>query len=111
MSNERASEGNEWSEISMYNAAACQVAASGWVVQLVFSDVMPGAAEGGRAKELPRLAVGVPWSLAKIVHRVLGAAIERYEGQEGEISVPRSIQDQLDRQLANVRGEDKGAVE
>jgi hypothetical protein len=77
-----------------FTAASAQVLSSAWVVQFFFGDVLPGP--DGKLREVPRLAIGVPWPLAKMLHRVLGAAIAQFEANEGPITVPKTVASQMD---------------
>jgi len=90
---------SEAHDVALVTVSSCNVALSAWVLQLVVGDAVPGAA-GSNAKENPRMVIGIPWPLAKVVHQMMGAAIAAYEKQEGTISVPRSIQAQIDKQLS-----------
>lgn len=89
---------DERAEVAQFTASSCQLVASAWVVQLVVGDVQ-GERGATKVKEVPRISVAFPWPLAKVVHRILGAAIERYEEQEGAIAVPRSVHEQIEKQL------------
>jgi len=89
-------------ELPVFTASACQLAGSAWVLQLIFADVQVPRAGQTTATEVPRMVIGLPWSLAKVVHRILGAAIEQYEKREGTISVPKSVQSQLDKQVVEL---------
>jgi|GEM_PF-6582315 len=82
------------SEIGYFTASSCQVRGTVWVVQLIAGDV---AASGTNATEIPKIAIAMPWPLAKAVHKTLGMAIENYERQEGAIAMPKSIDAQLTR--------------
>lgn len=86
------------SSMAFFNAASCQVRATAWMVQLLVGDAVPG--RDGTVTEVPRIVVGLPWTLAKVIHQVLGSAIESYEKQEGEIVIPRTVKTAIDAQMA-----------
>lgn len=73
-------------------ASGCQIQGTAWVLQFVFMETIT---EQGQAREVPRLKVGIPWPLAKVVAQVLQSTINAYEAQEGEIAVPKSVAAQL----------------
>jgi hypothetical protein len=85
-------------EIPMFNAAGLQVYGAAWMLHIVFCDVQPGTTTDGAVKELPRMAIGIPWPLVKMLHRILAVAIAQYEAKEGTISVPRSVAAAIERQ-------------
>ena len=86
-------------EIPMFTTSACQVNASLWVLTLVLCDV---AQTNVGPLEIPRLKVGIPWALAKMVHQMIGLTIAGYEKQEGVIRLPDSMQKVIDRAIAQL---------
>jgi hypothetical protein len=84
-------------DVSIFTATSCQIHATAWVVQVVVGDTMPG--KTGEVREIPRISIGLPWALAKVVHHMLGIAIETFEKQEGPISVPTTVSTQITAML------------
>lgn len=84
----------------LYTASAINMQASAWVLRMAFGEVGPANADGKVASEYYRIAVGLPWPLAKLIHQYMGLAIEAYEKQEGTIAVPRSLQAKMEEAKA-----------
>jgi hypothetical protein len=107
-------------EIAQLSVSSCQIYGSPWVAQLVLCDVVPNAAaktsgqagadnappaqpggrggQEGQSAEVPKLLVNMPWPLAKVVHEMLGRALESYEKEQGAIAVPSTVTAGLEKQ-------------
>jgi hypothetical protein len=88
-------------EILQFTAAGFQMVGSAWVLQIVLSDIDPLASQAARAPvEVPRISIGLPWSLAKAILRVLQDNIEEYEKTQGPVTIPKAIAASIDEQIA-----------
>ncbi len=89
-------EPDEDDEISTFAATGVQIGLTSWVIQMIFSETTVGK---NVPVEVPRLAITLPWALAKVFHEVLGVTLQRYEAQEGEIVIPRTVREVLKKQI------------
>lgn len=90
---------NQQTELPMYTASAIGFNASTWVLRVMFGEVGDGAA----TPQIFRLAIGLPWPLAKVLHTYLGALIEAYETKEGTIKLPKSAEDSIPATLDQIK--------
>lgn len=104
MADEKSAEQSDQLEpqgVTFFNTGFAQFTASAWLLQFVFGDT--GRSPSGAAVELPRMVVGVPWPLAKVMHKILGETLRQFEDKEGEIKLPNSVAKQIETQLEAFR--------
>ena len=88
-------------DLDMYTASAVNFQASAWILRIAFGEAANGNSQpGSPVPEVYRHAIGLPWPLAKMVHQLLGLAIDAFEKQEGPISIPKTVQERVTAAVA-----------